>query len=171
MPTSALARRSILVFRMVTALLLQNLRMTSLGQAGQPIENRRTILLIDDEDSQRKFMRRTLREAGYRVLEGADYGEALAIHHQNQERIDLLITDISLPGQNGYELGKALLGIDPGLRVIFISGPVGAEICRFYKMDTTDVRFLEKPFTSADLLRRVRHMIDASGRAEAATAP
>jgi DNA-binding NtrC family response regulator len=127
------------------------------------IETHETILLIDDEASQRTFMRRILEDAGYKVLEGGDYHEALDIHNLNQGRIDVLLTDISLPGRNGYELGKALLGMNPGLQVIFISGPAGAEMCRFYGMAITDVHFLEKPFDAASLLERVRRVLEAGG--------
>jgi DNA-binding response OmpR family regulator len=105
-------------------------------------------------------MRRILRGAGYKVLEGTDYGEAIAMHHQNRGKIDLLVTDVSLPGKDGYMLANALLDTDPGLKVIFISGHVGAEICRYYGMATSDIRFLRKPFTAVDLLMRVRQLLE-----------
>jgi two-component system cell cycle sensor histidine kinase/response regulator CckA len=122
---------------------------------------KKTILLIDDEASQRQIMRSILRKAEYKVLEGADYGEALAIHHQNRGKIDLLMTDVSLPGTNGFELGQALANLDPDLKMIFMSGPVGAEICRFYGMSIDDVRFLEKPFTGEQMLQRVNQVLGA----------
>jgi DNA-binding NtrC family response regulator len=84
---------------------------------------KKTILVVDDEATQRQLMRSTLRGAGYKVLEGADYGEALAIHHQNVGKIDLLLTDVSLPGRNGCELAYAMRAVDSGLRVILASGP------------------------------------------------
>ncbi len=119
-----------------------------------------TILLIDDEASQRKFMRRILREAGYHVLEGADYNEARAMHHHYRGIVDLLVTDVSLPGRNGYELARTLVDADPGLKVIFISGPAGAEMCSFYGMSPTDAHFLEKPFAATDFLERVRRVLN-----------
>jgi DNA-binding response OmpR family regulator len=123
----------------------------------------KTILLIDDEASQRRFIRRVLEDAGYNVLEGADYDEALVIHNQYQGKIDVVLTDISLPGRNGYELVKALLVADPGIRAIFISGLAGAEVCRFHGMAISDVHFLEKPFNAASLLERVRRVLQAGG--------
>jgi len=108
-------------------------------------------------------MRRVLEDAGYNVLLGADHDEALVIHRQYPGKIDVLITDISLPGRNGYVLARALLDTDPGLNVIFISGLAGAEICRYYGMATTDAHFLEKPFSAADLLRRVRQVLESGG--------
>src|SRR5580700_7113432 len=127
------------------------------------LQKHKTILLIDDEAAQRTFMRRVLEDAGYNVLEGADYDEALVIHSQYRGKIDLILTDISLPGRNGYVLVKAMLDIEPGLGAIFISGPAGAEACRFHGMATTDMHFLEKPFQPSDLLRRVRHVLETGG--------
>jgi DNA-binding NtrC family response regulator len=127
------------------------------------LQKHKTILVIDDEPSQRAFMRRVLEDAGYIVLEGVDYDEALMIHRQYRGRIDIVLTDISLPGRNGYVLVKALLDIEPGLNAIFISGPAGAETCRFHGMATTDLHFLEKPFNASDLLRRVRQVLEFGG--------
>jgi DNA-binding NtrC family response regulator len=122
-----------------------------------------TILLIDDEASQRRFIRRVLEDAGYTVVEGADYDEALSILNQHPGKIDVLLTDISLPGRNGYELARALLDHNPGLSVVFMSGIAGAEVCRFHGMATTDLHFLEKPFRAAHLVRRVRRVLETGG--------
>jgi DNA-binding response OmpR family regulator len=127
------------------------------------LQKHKTIILIDDEAGQRAFMRRVLEDAGYGVLEGADHDEAMAIHRQYTRKIDVLVTDISLPGLNGYVLARTLLDAEPGLSVIFISGLAGAEICPYYGMATTDVHFLEKPFSAADLLRRVRQVLESGG--------
>jgi DNA-binding NtrC family response regulator len=131
--------------------------------AGNMLQKHKTILLIDDETSQRIFMRRALEEAGYNVLEGANYDEASIIHNHHQGKIDVVLTDISLPGRNGYELVKSLLIIDPGLRAIFISGLAGSELCRFYGMATSDIHFLEKPFNAARLLQRIRSVLETGG--------
>jgi DNA-binding response OmpR family regulator len=127
------------------------------------LQKHKTILLIDDEASQRRLMSHVLEDAGYNVLEGADYAEALVIHDQYRGKIDVLITDISLPGFNGYQLARALLDLEPGLCVIFISGLAGSELCRYYGMATTDVHFLEKPFNGTGLLRRVRQVLEVGG--------
>jgi two-component system OmpR family response regulator len=122
-----------------------------------------TVLLIDDEDSQRIFMRRTLEDAGYEVLEGGDFNEALVIHKQHPGAIDVVLTDVSLPGHNGYVLVKALLDRQPGLSAIFMSGLAGAEVCRYYGMATTDLHFLEKPFTAGELLQRIMRVSECGG--------
>jgi DNA-binding response OmpR family regulator len=131
--------------------------------AGKMLQKHKTILLIDDEAPQRAFMRRVLEDAGYTVLEGADPDEAMVIRRHYRGKIDVLVTDISLPGRNGYVLARTLLDTDPGLSVIFISGLAGAEICRYHGMATTDVHFLEKPLKAADLLRRVRQVLESGG--------
>jgi DNA-binding NtrC family response regulator len=122
-----------------------------------------TVLLIDDEASQRSFMRRILEDAGYEVLEGADFDDAMAIRRKYHGVIDVVLTDVSLPGHNGYVLVKALLDMLPGISAIFMSGLAGAEVCRFYGMATTDLHFLEKPFKGDELLRRVRHVLEYGG--------
>ena len=61
------------------------------------------------------------------------------------EAVDLLIADISLPDGNGCELAIAMREKKPDLRVLFVSGHVGAEVCRFYGLDVTDLHFLRKP--------------------------
>jgi DNA-binding response OmpR family regulator len=130
---------------------------------GNMLQKHKTILVVDDEPSQRKFIRRVLGEAGYNVLEAADYDEALVIHSQYRGNLDVLLTDVSLPGRNGYELVKSLLAVTPGLRAIFTSGLTGSEVCRFYGMATTDMHFLEKPFTPAQLLQRIRNVLENGG--------
>ena len=108
-------------------------------------------------------MSRVLEDAGYTVLEGENYDEALVIHGQYRGKIDVLLTDISLPGANGYVLARALLDREPGMNVIFISAVAGSELCRFYGMATTDLHFLEKPFNSVNLLQRIHLVLEAGG--------
>jgi len=116
----------------------------------------RTILLVDDEASVRESVRSALLGCGYKVLVAASYDEALRIYLQYQAAIDLLITDISLPGNNGYELAAQMSGMHPNMKVIFASGRAGRELCKFYYMAETDPRLLKKPFEMDELLRRVR---------------
>jgi two-component system cell cycle sensor histidine kinase/response regulator CckA len=118
--------------------------------------NTKTILLVDDEAAQRSLMRGTLQQEGYTVLESSDYAEALAVHWRHRGGIDMLVADLSLPGGNGYDLSRAMLAIDPHLRVLFISGHAGSALRKFFEMDNNDVHFLQKPFLVADLLSSVR---------------
>ena len=121
-----------------------------------------TILLVDDEAVPRRQMGAVLRNAGYGIIESRDYGEAAAIFQRRSEEIDMLLVDVSLPGNNGYELAKMALARKPGVRVLLMSGPTGAEVCKFYGMPATDVHFLEKPFRAVDLLARVKYLLESA---------
>jgi len=123
-------------------------------------EGCKTILLVDDEASQRERMRRALRASGYHVVVAADYDSAVASFQRHSGLVDMLVTDLALPGMNGYELGLTLRALQPELKVLFTSAQVGAELHRFYGMSSTDQHFLAKPFQPAELLRRVRYLLE-----------
>ena len=122
----------------------------------------RTILVVDDEAEQRDLIRGILHPEAYTVLEASDFAEALAAQAKHLGEIDLLLIDISLPGGNGYDLSKGLLVIEPHLKVLFVSGPAGAELCRFFDMQVTDVHFLLKPFERTELLRHVKAVLESA---------
>jgi len=123
-------------------------------------EGCKTILLVDGEVSQGEKMSRALRASGYRVVVAVDYSTAMASFRQHSGVIDMLVTALALPGKNGYELGRTLRGVRPELKVLFTSAQVGAELHRFYGMTSTDEHFLAKPFQPAELLRRVRYLLE-----------
>lgn len=125
-------------------------------------ENTEIVLVVDDELSDREAMQKLLQEHGYTVLEARDYQEALTVFAECEREIDLLVTDISLPGNNGCELANAMLRLKPDLKVLFISGHAGAEICRFYGIPKSDLHFMRKPFKPADLLSRVRAVLSST---------
>jgi DNA-binding response OmpR family regulator len=119
----------------------------------------KTILVIDDEPEQRDLVRTMLRHEAYSILEASDYDEGLSVQNSHRGAIDLVLIDVSLPGRNGYELSKALLAIEPHLKMLFVSGHAGAELCKFFAMPVTDVHFLQKPFNSAELTERVKFVL------------
>jgi CheY-like chemotaxis protein len=114
-----------------------------------------TILLVDDEVSVRESVGSALVGCGYTVFDAATYDDALRIFQQHRAEIDLLITDIALPGNNGYELAAQVITVRPNIKVIFASGRAGRELCKFYYMPETDPRLLKKPFKTDELLQRV----------------
>ena len=120
----------------------------------------KTILLVDDEASQLEQLGEALRAAGYLVLLAGDYDEAVAVYQRRQGVIDMLVTDLALPGRNGYELALTLLAIQPKLELLFTSAQAGAELHRFYGMIPPDEHFLEKPFHPTSLVRRVRDLLE-----------
>jgi DNA-binding NtrC family response regulator len=122
----------------------------------------RTILLVDDEAEQRDLIRHILYLEAYTVLEASDYVDALGVQAKHLGETDMLLIDVSLPGGNGYALAKDLLAIEPHLKVLFISGHAGAELCRFFNMPVSDVHFLQKPFQGTDLLQRVKLVLGSA---------
>jgi len=127
---------------------------------GQERKSRRyTILLVDDEESDRIPTRKVLEEAGYTVLEADTFQDAFGRFESHRDSIDLVVADISLPDGNGCELTLSMRDQKPDLRVLFISGHVGAEVCRYYGLDVTDLHFLRKPFAPEDLSLRVEAVL------------
>jgi DNA-binding NtrC family response regulator len=125
--------------------------------------DRRTVLLVDDEVSFRDSVRPALQSAGYSVLEAANYDAALQTFRQHDSEVDLLITDISLPGNNGYELAAQVSAVRSDIKVIFVSGHAGIELCKFYSMTESDLRLLKKPFEPDELLQRVESALTSRG--------
>src|SRR3954463_15691581 len=122
-------------------------------------ENTETILVVDDEPTDREMLRSILHRQGYQVIAASDARQAMKLAKKYSEEINLLVTDVSLPGTNGCELAMAALRMLSDLKILFVSGYTGAEIFRYYGIPFTDMHFLRKPFTSDDLLKRVRHVL------------
>ncbi|NMC72206.1 MAG: response regulator, partial [Myxococcales bacterium] len=122
-----------------------------------------TVLLVEDEATLRKVMRRTLAAAGYRVLEAADGEEALAVAGSLAGGIDLLLTDVVMPRMDGWTLADRLQQARPGLRVLFVSGHAEEAVAR-HKTPAGGAEILAKPFSPADLVRRVRRALDEPAR-------
>jgi two-component system cell cycle sensor histidine kinase/response regulator CckA len=123
--------------------------------SAQPIQNHQsTILLVEDEPSLRTLTRNVLREAGYTVFEAADAFQALGIAKQTGIDIDLLLTDVIMPGMSGCALADALSGSRPETRVLYMSGYTDGEIATQGVLDA-GTSILHKPFTQSELIRRV----------------
>lgn len=118
-----------------------------------------TILLVEDEDSVRSVTRRILAHGGYTVLEAPNGVEALRICDGQEEKIDLLLTDVVMPDIGGNELAERAASVIPGLRVIYMSGHTDDRILR-YGIGREDVNFIQKPFDPESLLRRVRALLN-----------
>ena len=125
---------------------------------------RETVLVVDDEPMIREFATMLLSEAGYRVLAAADGGEALELATGASadgpgRGIDIVVTDVVMPGVGGRALGEALAERLPAVPVLYTSGYTGDEVVR-RGLVAAGVAFLQKPFAPEDLLRRVRRMLD-----------
>jgi signal transduction histidine kinase/ActR/RegA family two-component response regulator len=125
-----------------------------------------TILLVEDDRVVRPLVTEILETYGYAVLPAADGREAIEIAEQQAGSIDLLLTDIIMPGMNGRELADTLTTEYPALKVVFTSGyPADATVRD--GLSETDVAFIEKPYLPEDLARIVRRIIDAPVTASA----
>ncbi len=119
-----------------------------------------TVLLCEDDDSVRGLAVRALASRGYAVLEARDAWQALEVAARHANDLDLLITDVIMPGMNGRELAEALLERHAGLRVLYISG-YAADVIGSRGILEEGTNFLEKPFSMTTLLRRVRQTMQA----------
>jgi PAS domain S-box-containing protein len=119
-----------------------------------------TILLAEDEPSLRQLMARVLRTQGYTVLEAADGHQALALAQANGAKIQLLLTDVIMPGLSGKTLAEWLGQVNPAIRVLFISGYINNNAVRD-AMSRPGTFFLQKPFNPLDLTKKVREAIEA----------
>jgi two-component system cell cycle sensor histidine kinase/response regulator CckA len=125
-----------------------------------PHQKRQEVLVVDSELADLELMCKALRSEGYRVLPASGYLSGINTFGLHMGEIDLLISAVALPEKNGCELAKNLLAIDPHLRVLFVSGTTGAEICRFYGMLGEGLHFLEKPLDPEKFVRLVRLIMD-----------
>ena len=118
-----------------------------------------TVLVVEDESSVRELIVRVLSEKGYRMLSAAEGNEGLRIAGGHQEPVDLLITDVIMPGMGGRELANRLEASIPGMKVLFMSGYTENTISHHGVLEE-GLAFLQKPFTSETLLRKVRETLD-----------
>jgi PAS domain S-box-containing protein len=116
-----------------------------------------TVLVAEDDDHVRGLVVRALEARGYRVLAGADGGEALAAAAA-APRLDLLVSDVVMPDLRGPELRERVLALHPETPVLFVSGYADRDLRLVAEGD--GVAFLQKPFTPDALLRRVRQILD-----------
>ena len=113
----------------------------------------RTVLIVDDEKALLKLTWQTMKELGYTVLEAANGFQALEIARQTETPIDLLLTDLVMPGMNGNAVAEILAPLRPNMKIVYMSGYSDVAIAdRGLKAGTS---ILRKPFTRAELIQRV----------------
>ncbi len=121
-----------------------------------------TVLLVEDEPGVREVARRVLERAGYRVLVASSAPEALELGEAHASEIHLLVTDVVMPKLSGAELAACLVGQRPGLKVLYMSGYTDRSIVSSGVLDGS-LPFIQKPFTSEQLARKVRTVLDELG--------
>jgi PAS domain S-box-containing protein len=118
-----------------------------------------TILLVEDEQMLRALVRDILRRKGHTVLEAAHGDEALHLSRNHPGRIDLLLTDVVMPGLSGRQVAERLTLLRPEMRVMYMSGYTDDAIIR-YGVEQETAAWIDKPFTPASLLAKVRETLD-----------
>jgi PAS domain S-box-containing protein len=127
-----------------------------------------TVLLVEDEDSVRELVRLTLTSRGYKVLEAENGETGLRIADETRGTIDILVTDVVMPGIGGRELAKKVVARRPSTKVLYLSG---------YTEDTVVTQgalspgtaFLQKPFTLQNLAKKVREVLRPQGQGKSAS--
>jgi CheY-like chemotaxis protein len=121
-----------------------------------------TVLVVEDDDDVRAYTVDVLREIGYRVLEAHDGASALRLLERQEGSVDLLFTDVVLPGgMNGESLGAEARAVRPEIKVLFTTGYARNAIVHHGRLDP-GVELITKPFTYADLAAKVRDVLDAT---------
>jgi PAS domain S-box-containing protein len=118
-----------------------------------------TILVVEDEEALRKIAQRILGLAGYKVLTAANGHDALLVSAEHAGEVQLLLTDVVMPRMSGRVLAEELVKTQPNLKVLYMSGYTDDAIVHHGVLEA-GIHFLPKPFTSADLMRKVREVLD-----------
>jgi two-component system, cell cycle sensor histidine kinase and response regulator CckA len=116
--------------------------------------------LVEDDKSLRTTFSLLLDSLDYKVLVAESPAEALVMFEKHSDSLDLLLTDVIMPGMNGRELAEKISAIKPDLKVLYMSGYTADMIGRHGILDE-GVHFIAKPFSLDELARKVREMLEA----------
>jgi two-component system cell cycle sensor histidine kinase/response regulator CckA len=117
------------------------------------------ILVVEDTEMVRDLLTATLGSYGYTVIAAANASDALALAESRLAEVDLLLTDVIMPGLNGRELAERLRAVRPELKVLFTSGYPADAVLRLGIADSA-VDFIEKPYLPDELARTIRNVLD-----------
>lgn len=135
-------------------------RNTPLSVAAMPLGNADiTVLLVEDEPSVRQSIRRMLERFGYAIIEATDGESGIALAAERADEIDIVLTDLMMPGMNGRTFADRLASIDPYLPVIFMSGYSDETVNQRGLVDASHA-FLQKPFNSDQLVRTIYSLMN-----------
>jgi CheY-like chemotaxis protein len=123
--------------------------------------HKETILLVEDEPALLAIATRMLESNGYQVLRAGGPADALRLVDEHAEHIDLLLTDVIMPGMNGHALASALLLKRPGLRVLYMSG-YPSDVIADHGVLVDGLQFLQKPFLISEFIAKVRDTLALS---------
>jgi len=121
-----------------------------------------TVLVVEDDDAVRRMTREILMIKGYNVVDVRSGADAIYLMQGHKETIDLVLTDVSMPGMNGQELGERLVKLHSGVRLLYMSGYTEDAIL-YDGVLSPGTAFIEKPFGADELARKVREVLDLKG--------
>jgi CheY-like chemotaxis protein len=121
--------------------------------------NNETVLVVEDQDAVRRLTMSVLESLGYRVLNAADGEEALALEARHGGPIDLMLTDVVLPGMTGKQVAERLKVLRPETRALFTSG-YPQDVIADHGLVDRDVAYIAKPYSPNDLAAKVREVLD-----------
>jgi DNA-binding response OmpR family regulator len=135
----------------------------NVSQATSDLRGGETILLVEDEPAVRRLVTKALAGQGYVVLSAGSATEALRVAASHSGAIDLLVSDVVMPGMNGRDLAAALRETRPTLTPLFMSGHT-ADVITTRGLLAPGVAFIEKPFTPVAMAAKVRAVLDGVRR-------
>jgi CheY-like chemotaxis protein len=128
---------------------------------GAPTGAGETILVVEDDEQVRRYIFETLVELNYQVIEARDAIEANEVFNRFGQTVDLLLTDVVMPGKNGRLLSEELVRRNPELKVLFMTGYSRDALVHHGRLDA-GVSLLQKPVTQKDLAKRLRALLRVS---------
>ena len=129
-----------------------------MNSAAEVSASRITVLLAEDEPMLRQVVGATLRQDGFEVIEAGD-GEAGLQVLQSPRRVDILLTDVKMPGLNGYQLAEAAMSLRPEMRILFMTGYADETVPD--AIVGASIPILRKPFDFDNLAQSVRDALNA----------
>jgi two-component system cell cycle sensor histidine kinase/response regulator CckA len=139
---------------------------TAVAPAPDSFRGTETVLVAEDADALRKLSVTLLKQYGYEVLSARDGAEALQLGETYDRKIDLLLTDVIMPGLGGHALAKRLALLFPDLKVLYMSGHTDSSIAQHGVLEA-GIFLLHKPFTEEELVRKIREVLDSGKRGAA----
>ena len=127
-----------------------------------PDSTGKTILVVEDEEAIRDLCTQMLENFGFRVLSSSDPIKALEMVRENHEKVDLLITDVIMPGINRRELSSRLKNLLPQVKTLFMSGYT-ADVIERHEVTESHVHFIQKPFSQTELAGKIQEILVSQG--------
>lgn len=128
----------------------------------QSVEGVETVLVVEDDDAVRRMTREILMLKGYSVVDVRSGADAIHFMEGHKEAIDLVLTDVSMPGMKGQELGERLVKLKSGVRLLYMSAYTEDAILDDGIL-CPGTAFIEKPFSADELVRKVREVLEVKG--------